>query len=240
MKLETKAIVMGDMHCPFHDMTAIDAVLYYIRKTRPDVVVLNGDILDCYKASRFMVDPKSRSLLEEIEIGRGLLGHIDKLLPASCKLVWMDGNHEMRLKKYVWSRAPELDGLLTVPKLMEFKGMDIEYHEYGDIYQIGDVIIKHGNRYSSISGGYSVKKEMDAESSSIVMGHTHNLALIYRTYRGREAFGVETGHLSDVSQIDYLQDKGGTANWQQGFLELVIHDGDLFPIIHRVVDGVVI
>ena len=44
-------IVVSDIHFPYHDPKAINAVKRFIKATPIDVVVFNGDILDMYDVS---------------------------------------------------------------------------------------------------------------------------------------------------------------------------------------------
>lgn len=222
-------VAMGDFHCPFHDIKAIRKVIKHIKAIRPKTLVLLGDFIDCYRISRFIRDPKSLDLYGEIEAGNELLDTIQNDVPGNTDIVWLDGNHEYRMKKYVWGKVPELDGLISVEKHMGLKERGIKYYRYGTPLVIDGVILKHGAKLSNVSAGYSVKKEMDVESASVIMGHTHRLALIYRSYRTHTIFGVEAGHLCDMSRIDYLQDAGGTANWQQGAVELASTRAGLQP-----------
>ena len=165
--MNTKITIISDLHSPFEDQKALEATLKHIRKTRPALLILNGDILDCYKISRFVKDPESRNLTYEIKYGRNLLNQIQKSIDNETSIVWMDGNHEMRLQKYVWSKAPEISGLISISQLMGFAERGIEYHQYGYALNIDNIVIKHGNRVSSVSGGYTVKKELDKEDGSV-------------------------------------------------------------------------
>lgn len=234
----TKVVIFGDLHCPFHDEEALDLVLNYVRKNKPEAVVLNGDILDCYKISRFNKDPNARSFYDEIVEGRKILKKIENAVPQNARLIWLDGNHEERIQKYTRTNAPEFEGLISVPSLMRFDDIDVEYHTHSQPLFINNIVIKHGSMISSIASGYSVKKELDKETESVIMGHTHRLAIIHKTYRNRTVFGVEGGHLSDISQIDYMY--GKVADWQQGFTELIEINNELYPRIYRIVNGEVV
>ena len=60
--------VISDIHFPYQDNEAIEAFLRYVEMNgEPNIIVLNGDLLDFYKLSRFSKDPSGKNPAEEIE-----------------------------------------------------------------------------------------------------------------------------------------------------------------------------
>lgn len=233
-----KVIITGDFHVPYHDMAAIEAAMKYTRRAKPDLLVLNGDITDCFQLSRFIKDPKERSLKDELVETEEVLHMVDRFTPTNTEIIYQGGNHEERITKYLWTKARELDGLISLPELLKLKDKDITYRPYNKPLDIEGVIVKHGSRISSIGAGYSVKKELDSEGCSTIIGHSHRLAIIYRSLRYHTIYGVEGGHLCDTSRIDYM--RGKPIDWAQGFVELIETKHGLQPVIHHIVKGEVI
>jgi DNA-binding transcriptional regulator LsrR (DeoR family) len=53
-----KAIILSDIHVPYHDQAALSVALAYAKDYAPDMIVLNGDIIDFYGASSYRQDSK--------------------------------------------------------------------------------------------------------------------------------------------------------------------------------------
>lgn len=98
---------IGDVHVPYHDQDALEITLEYAYKTGTKSIAILGDFLDCYQVSRFERDPSARSIPEELDIGKNILGEIKKALPG-VKIYYKIGNHEERWDDYLKRNAPEM------------------------------------------------------------------------------------------------------------------------------------
>lgn len=87
-----KVVICSDVHIPFHDKKAVDAFLKYCKEKQPEIVVLNGDILDMFMLSRF-TKGEGRNPLAEIVLCRQFLKDIKKAVPEA-KVYYVIGNHE--------------------------------------------------------------------------------------------------------------------------------------------------
>jgi predicted phosphodiesterase len=107
-----ECLLFSDVHVPFHD-PALEVALAYGRTRKPDLIVLNGDIVDFYNASFFDKDPRRRfRLATEVEYLKALLEHLRDRFPKA-RIVYKEGNHEERFARMVWKDAPELASVLT-------------------------------------------------------------------------------------------------------------------------------
>lgn len=162
-----KVVICSDIHIPFHDKKAVDAFLKYCKETQPEVVVLNGDILDMFMLSRF-TKGEGRNPLAEIILCRQLLKDIKKVVPNS-KVYYVIGNHETRLEKYILTKAPE------VASIVEDVFTIIGTQRY-DVFGCGSLtinkefLIKHGTLLGSKSG-LSAIKELENCYMSGASGH---------------------------------------------------------------------
>ena len=96
-----KFVVIGDCHIPYHDKDAIKAFKRFIKKEKPNTIIMNGDIIDMYDVSTFDKDPERiNSLQGELDEAIGFFKDIRKMLP-DAKLVFIKGNHCARLEKYL-------------------------------------------------------------------------------------------------------------------------------------------
>jgi len=112
--------VINDVHVPFHDEQAVNLAFQVIDAATPELIIINGDFIDFFAISRFDKNPRRKLMLgEEIKEARKLLNRmVSRFDPEAW--VFVMGNHEDRLKSYLWHRAPELFGLdeLSVEHLL--------------------------------------------------------------------------------------------------------------------------
>lgn len=126
-----RIFVTGDWHVPFCDETAFRLMVKICRMVAPHLIVLNGDIIDCFSISRFSTDPKRKLMLaDELEEAKRKLGEFVKAVrPFHPTIVYLEGNHEERLRRYLWTKAPELSVLecMDIPFLLSLPAMKILY-----------------------------------------------------------------------------------------------------------------
>jgi predicted phosphodiesterase len=113
VKAKTIAI-LSDIHFPKHDEAALAAAVEHIKKEcEPDVVLLNGDIADAEEFSSWAKNPRAVNTEDALDtIRQGLLWIRDQF--QNSRIIYKMGNHEERLDRYCWSRAPELVGLAHI------------------------------------------------------------------------------------------------------------------------------
>lgn len=220
------AVLYGDTHIPFHDQRSLDVVAQVIRIARPNVVVHQGDLLDCYHLSRFDKNPKRlHRLQDEIDAARAHLAAF-RLLAPTARFIYLSGNHEDRLRRTLWSLPPHAEALLgldavtealTWPKLLGLEELGIEHYDYGDQTRaqakeplLPRFMLKHGTIVRKLSG-YTARAELDKYNRSGASGHTHRLgAFFHRDANGNHVW-VETGCTCQLNP-EYAQDP----DWQAG------------------------
>ena len=104
---DVKVAVISDMHVPFHSTVALMAAVKYLKKFKPDVVFINGDLADFYAISRHMKDPSKRKLQNEMEMVRECLAWL-RYEFKKARFVYKLGNHEERWQHWLWNFLPEL------------------------------------------------------------------------------------------------------------------------------------
>lgn len=218
-KLDNGLVIVGsDIHIPFQDDRAVRAFVKHCKEKQPEVVVLNGDVLDMFMLSKF-TKGEGRNPLEEITMCQGLFESLRKAVPNS-DIYYVIGNHENRLEKYVLSKAPELASLIedvfSIIKVEDFK-----IRGCASVTFNGNFVCKHGTLLGNKSG-LSAIKEMENAYMSGATGHTHRLCKYIARKAGRKFVWIETGCLCDMNP-EYMI----LPNWQQGFTELTFKDGKL-------------
>ena len=203
-----KVFVASDLHFPYQDNKAIECFLKEVEDKKPDMVVLNGDLLDFYRLSRFTKDPSGKDPAEEIEMCREFLHRLRSI--TDVPIYYTIGNHETRLEKYILDQAP------MIACLMDNVFQVIKTEDIGVIgcsrFTINDnFVFEHGTRLGSKTG-LSAIKELEAHYLSGATGHTHRLARYSTRKAGRRFIWLETGCLCDLSP-EYMIDP----DWEQGF-----------------------
>jgi len=210
----SRTIFIPDIHAPFCDTMALEAMYCFIKWWKPETIIYLGDVVDFYAVSHFIRDPeRSLKLQDELDEAKSILSHVRRLCPTA-KTYFIKGNHEARLQKYLWSQAKELSSLRTLKleNQLDFTDLKIEYIESG-IMKYKGLIVKHGNLVRKYAG-YTARGEFEKTGMSGVSGHTHRACTYYHCNENDSFVWMESGCLCKLD-AEYLD--GQTPNWQQGF-----------------------
>jgi UDP-2,3-diacylglucosamine pyrophosphatase LpxH len=215
-------VVINDLHVPHHDRKALKLLEIFLADQKPEVFIINGDFLDMWEVSQFDRVPKAgKSLMQEIRIGRNLLERFREILPKT-RMIYIEGNHDFRLRKYLLRNAPELYGLpgLSIPELLNLKELNIIYkpvkegaNSFSDTWvRIGDLYVGHWDKINK-HAGYTAKSLLDEKGVSLLQGHTHKFGISARRYvDGKELIGIENFCMCRIDP--YYVSK---PSWSQGF-----------------------
>jgi predicted phosphodiesterase len=142
------ALVLSDIHVPYHDLRALTASLDMGKKRGCDLVLLNGDIADCYSISDWVKDPRQRNFPEEVKTTREFLTAVRARFPKA-RIIWKKGNHEDRLERFYWQKAPELLGLDCCEFTSIYQTNAYGVEVIGDMRPItlGKLYAIHGHEY---------------------------------------------------------------------------------------------
>lgn len=116
-----RLLIAGDLHFPFHDPFSLDLLCLLTEKASPNIMIINGDLVDFHGApTRFYKPPERRTGFKyEIYADRQLIKILDRKL--NKPVIFLQGNHERRLEIALAQRQIELHGLdvLSIPKLLD-------------------------------------------------------------------------------------------------------------------------
>lgn len=216
------AVVVPDIHVPYHDVRALKILIKVIKALQPHYLIVLGDSLDFYQLSKFDKDPlRKTSVSDDVTDFRDVLRQLDGACPLKTEKVFLEGNHEHRLQKWIWANATELGKMIpSLEAYCGFKQLGWRFFKYGEFYRLGDVLYMHGDRC-----GMNVSMNMIRKyGCSVVHGHDHGAAIRWFANAVGRMFALNCGHLSDMKQQEYLY--GGVADWTQGF-GLVEYSDDL-------------
>lgn len=141
-----KALVMSDLHCPYHDEVAIQAAVAHAVKAGCDTLYLNGDIIDFYSISRWQKDPRERDLPSEIKTTHQLL---EALAAPFARKYYKCGNHDERWDLYIFQRAEDLVGVegLSLQEVLKLHRWGYQFIESKQWAWMGKLPVLHGHEF---------------------------------------------------------------------------------------------
>jgi len=95
-----KALVLADVHVPFHDKASLELAIQYGLDQGCTDVILDGDFADFFSVSFFRRDVRIVDFREEIDMVHRTLEAIRGLFPDG-KIIFKEGNHEERMESYL-------------------------------------------------------------------------------------------------------------------------------------------
>ena len=216
-----KLAVLSDIHIPYHSVTALSAALDLIQSEKPDAILLNGDTIDFYGLSRFMKDPRKRSVAHELQATRDFL---DVLSQFGAKIYFKIGNHEERYEHYLMRVAPELLGVREF-ELKHLLGLDTRGIDLiGDkrIIKANDLNIVHGHEFGqSIFSPVNIARGLFLRGKvSAMQGHNHQTSS--HTESDMNGNIVTTWSLGCLCELNpaYLP----INKWNHGFCIINLHE----------------
>ena len=228
-----------DRLIPMHDRRACDVVLQLARDVQPTEIVLQGDMLDLAEWSTKF--PRPADLRDTTQISLAALHWWIAQMRAACpnaRIVYLEGNHEDRIKRLLTERATHAAGLtaigddrpaLSIPRLLALDALAVEYIEpYGEWFYLGsdDLTLgwTHGNKVRS-GGGATVQAVIKEAHHSVAFGHIHRVEMAHRTVYGRhgprDIVAYSPGCLCDPTRTP------GAAHRQDWQLGAALHHYDL-------------
>ena len=141
----------------------------------------------------------------------------DREAVPNAKMLEEEGNHEARLRKFLWDN-PTLASLdcLDIKELLGYNELEIEFIPSNAYLLVNGILkLEHGDVISKHSG-WTAKAMYDRRGGCGMCGHSHRLGSYYKVDDGRTLAWWENGCLCDLS-AEYVK----VPNWQQGFS--VIH-----------------
>lgn len=214
-----RSVALPDIHGPKVDPDALRWAIKEALKIKPQVVHILGDLGDFEALSRFPKSPEQQLGHEkEMAFNRKLVQRLDKAFRGRRVVLYL-GNHESRVKKYLWNKAPALADTpeLNVAAMMGVPARwEVVPYKYYRIDQ--DVLIQHGTRWGKSTCSSNLN---DFGHLSSVQGHSHRLNLLTRRLPcGRKQAAAESGCLC-MLEADYAP----LNNWRHGIT--VVHAGQV-------------
>lgn len=206
-------LVISDVHAPYQDNNALTLALEYGYERKCNTIVINGDLVDFQKISRFTPSPRSVDTQTELDITRAILVAIRDTFP-DAKIVWLEGNHDRRYQDYIWSKAEELAGdphyLLSTR--LGLDDLRIDFVDQTRLLKAGKLNIMHGHM--------------------IMRGLSQPVSPARGVYTKQKA-NTMIGHVHQVSEhTEYDANGGITTCWSTGCLTTLHPEYDPFNTKH--------
>jgi hypothetical protein len=235
---------------PTHDEKCISILISMIKSIKPDIVVCVGDNLDLPEMGKYVTYPAyAQTTQASIDRATMFCAQMRNAAP-DARIVWLAGNHEERMPKYLVQNAgaayglrkgntPESWPVLSVPYLCRMDEYKIEYkpgYPAADFWINNKLRIIHGDRVKS--GGSTAHVYLNNEKSTVIYGHIHRIETAFKT---REDFDgprtIMAASPGCLARIDGAipSTRGGVdldgrpltryENWQQG-VGIVTYEDD--------------
>jgi predicted phosphodiesterase len=214
--------VASDAHyLPGEPSAAHRAFVKLIRKHKPEVIIMNGDVFDGITISRYpkaYYENAKPNVKQELEAVSDRLGEIEKVR-GNARLFWTLGNHDARYEARLANLVPEYQGVA---------GFSLKEHFPAWLHCMSlminnNLMVKHRFR----NGVHAAWNNTLHSGVSIVTGHLHRLqAIILGDYRGNR-WGIDTGTLADLDGEHMGYGEDNPMNHASGFAVLTIVDGEL-------------
>lgn len=233
-----RVLFWPDIHIPYQDETTVELIIEYAKKIFADMIVFAGDLIDFYQISRFMHDPKQKTVTEEIKLTKKFLERIRGEFPAA-KIIYKRGNHEERLEHFILSQCPQLSGLLEnlLEEKLNLAGFGIDYEIMP--FSIGYLWYIHGHEVPCKNSNveYMTNIIWKWSHDNVISGHWHReQAKLYPSIKGNRYIVQCVGHSSDPTKVDYTKYK--LRNDIEGFADIEYDINGRFKIHpHRIIDG---
>lgn len=231
---------------PGQDLSRFNALGQLIVKRRPDNIVSLGDFVTVDSLTAW--DQNKRLLLEGrryqgdmLAGGSALYGifnpitslrnrqRFDKKRRYTPRVVWILGNHEDRVRRYVEVHA-EMAGHLDAMKDLNLESRvdwGFEVVPYKESIEIGGINFTHAvlnEKNEPIAGKYALRNSADRVGASTIFGHTHRFETLSLNRYGTRL--IQVSMIGTFSNETPFYAKGGLNHYWQGCV-----------IVHHLKDG---
>lgn len=225
-KGELRLLVASDLHLPKNHQDATKELLERIRTSHPDMVVLNGDIIDGESISHFLTKPNAPSFQQELDAASQFFKEFRSAVGRG-RWEYTLGNHCDRLRKLQWAnpglyglRCLEFHNLLNIP--------EARVHPFGDVVYFGptgeerQVAVYHGDKRLTHTDKVARDRLTQTKAQVVIVGHTHRMKVVTVEDRLGKGTSVECGCLYDLLKVEYAKP---APLWDLGWVEVTMAPG---------------
>ncbi len=231
-------LLISDIHIPYHDIDAITIALEYGVRENVNTIVLNGDVLDFCRISRFETDFSKRSVKQEFDAAKEFLRVLRQIFPTQ-EIYWIKGNHDQRYEKYLFQKASEIwdDPYFRLEERLQLNEERVHLIDDKILVKAGKLAITHGHHIfkgiftpvSPARGAYMKAKQ------SVIVGHLHRSSHhVESDMEGNLNAAWSTGCMCQL-RMDYSP---LISNSQHGFAHVTVEkNGDFIVKNYSIING---
>jgi predicted MPP superfamily phosphohydrolase len=170
-----REVYISDVHVPEHDPHAWKLALRVVSKVDPDLVYIGGDFGEFESVSSYRKDPLAKHRFQlELDAVFAELEAVRRAAP-DARIVFLDGNHEDRITRYLEKDHTEALASLRVlnnAQLLRLPELCMEHKSYGNVERIGKLYHIHGDQVAA--GSVNVARNIALRlQRSVLCGHYH-------------------------------------------------------------------
>lgn len=239
-------LIVPDIQYPDCDALMLKKLISVAEYMQPDQVVLIGDAIDFPQVSQWSkgnAGEYTADLQEHVDGFRERVLVPLRELKEDAEIVWVEGNHDLRITEFIRRYAPPLSVLraLEVPQLFSLDELAVRY-ERGPVRVGTNTYAIHGHE----SGGYCASasawdskfQKRYGSDKNFIFGHTHQPFIVHRAfgYEGKVSprFTMNVGSIMDPVQASYVRD--GALSWVMSFGVLRDDGKRVYPELVTAVD----
>jgi predicted phosphodiesterase len=224
-----KVAVLSDIHYPYEDEKACEVTDMFLEDWKPDVIVYNGDICDCYSISSYEKSiHKKMNIQQELDYANEKLDARDNRLSSVRETYVLEGNHEDRFNRLLSKEAKQLTSLrgLNIQSSLDIDGLGFNWIGGHEELYIGKLMFVHGHMIRKHAGS-TARGHFEQYGTSVCIGHCHRLSIGYKRNKQGNHTLIENGTLCDFD-VEYAK----YPDWQHGFTTIEF-DNDDFAAVSR-------
>ena len=221
--------IISDIHLPFHSKEVLEQWLEDCYEYEPSIVLINGDLLDFYRLSRFEKNPNERDTVYEIDQAHLFFEWLTDRFEAD--IIFKEGNHDERWRKYLFNHAPEFSRFkqFELSEILELDEFGITYITDQRMVIAGDMVILHGHEMHGSGGQNPAQAFYRKMRHSGMAGHNHKTSeFLQRNTMGDWIKCYSTGCMCELSP-----EFSRINNWNQGYGFIELHEDGTTTVTNK-------
>ena len=242
-----KVLIFSDCHGWLADLSALRCINKVLQHNKFDEVIINGDVTDMPYISKHNQKLYQEGILKgytevaEIEYTKEQI--LKPLrLSTEAKIRVRLGNHDERITNPYNLGDKQLARLAVLYKnynstkyneMLSLNESDGFIYDESDVYNLFNIFdVTHGLSLNKSAAEKNIFEYMGSGST----GHTHRLNSKYLTNRKNPYVWLESGCTRLTKEVEFFP-TGKTADWQQGFIEVVFTKDSFFAQPTLILNG---
>ena len=207
-------LLIPDCHIPNHRVEVWGLMLRVAHFLEVQTLVILGDFADAETLSAHPATrPGQRDFEDELGEVNKCLDQLDRI--GAARKIYVSGNHEFRLDRYLMDRAPAMFRSIQWPRLLNLRERGWEWVPYRKSVKVGKLHVTHD---TGTAGMNAHRQAAKAFGGSAVIGHTHRMAYeVTGRFDGAPYLSAMFGWLGDAAKAADYMHEAKAAEWVHGF-----------------------